>query len=293
MAEPPHPPDRPLRFVAALLMGEAVIFALLGRPAPEAGLNPCLPLGLAGLAGILGLHALLASRHSPQSRLAAFLVAVSFATVLAADLLGALSFLELGRHANLFGLGTATGLALMGVFAARLWGTALARSDHPADRRSQIAGRTSAGWVQLGFVIAFVSSLPTLFGPDVFSSGTTGATGALFALFRLAGLGWRLLLLAASVITVRTASEPEIIRARAVRVNRIMMIWVAFQILEFGFSAALDASSSGSRSAWKDLFPMAWIEAVRLTATTAAALSVARRYQGDPGSYKSDPAPHA
>ncbi len=107
-----------------------------------------------------------------------------------------------------------------------LWGAALARRQEPGSLAAQKAGRLAAGAVQVGFVFLFAAEVRMLERFGNFGRTGAGLENALYALVQLVNLGERILILWASIESVRAAVDDEVIVRRAVRINRLMGGWL-------------------------------------------------------------------
>jgi hypothetical protein len=107
-----------------------------------------------------------------------------------------------------------------------MWGAALARRAESGSPAAQKAGRMAAGAVQVGFMFLFAAEVRMWDQLGMLSSTGSGAASAAYVLLRLTQLAERILLLWASIDSVRTAVDDEVIVRRAVRINRLLGGWL-------------------------------------------------------------------
>jgi hypothetical protein len=200
--------------------------------------------------------------------------------VLAMTLILFLGFVEMFQqmsNLNSYGLFHVANTFLLYLGAPVMWGAALARRVDPRSLEAQKAGRISAGAVQLGFVFLFASEMHRFAQfPSSFNQSGPGAATAFYALMQLSEIAERILLLWASIVSVRTAVDDETILRRAERIHRLLGGWLLLgaltAILANGFSLA-SASWAGSSL----LTRYVWRSAVLIPLTYAVALAVFRR----------------
>lgn len=153
-----------------------------------------------------------------------------------------------------------------------LWGSALARLENPGNLLLQKAGRMAAGVIQLGFVFRFVARIR--------NSGFYGSMGSSVdpstAIWMLGDLVESLILLWATVESLRAVPDDESVRDRAAKVHKLMRAWVLAILLTSGVSNIVQfAQSHRAVSAAYYL----WTGAVYVTVTLAATYVVARCFR--------------
>jgi hypothetical protein len=153
-----------------------------------------------------------------------------------------------------------------------LWASAILRTEHPGDAGLQKVGRIGAGLVQLGFVLQFVA-LAGYWRTFGYEEGRMTLAGVLFSLASVMEIGESLLLLWASVQSVRTAPEDAVIQDRAVKIHRLMKIWVLVS-LATGLLHAL----SFSELKFQDMGVDVWNLALGTTVQLATTFALAREY---------------
>ncbi len=272
MDEPPRLPGRRLPLIGGVLLIGG-LGGLVPKVAPEgrmyvAQVLICVAVVVAGFA-MLGLW----RRPGIGGIVNLFLTSTALATTLIL-LLGFVEMFQQMSNLKSYGLFQVVNTLLIYLGAPVLWGAALARRGSPGSLEAQKLGRLSAGAVQLGFVFLFAAESHRLsqFGLSDMSSGSTAA-GAFYALMQLAELAERILLLWASVVSVRTAVDDETIVRRAVRINRLLGGWLLLGALTMILSHAFSLASSG----WVGSSPLSafvWRSAVLLPLTFALALGV-------------------
>jgi hypothetical protein len=121
--------------------------------------------------------------------------------------------------------------SLIGIGAPILWGAAVALRDDPGSATAQKVGRIAAGVVQLGFVLLFASELNSwgMFWRYA-SFGSTPGFGS-YGVWQALQLADRILLLWASIESMRTPVDDETVRRRAARIHRLMGWWLLLSML--------------------------------------------------------------
>jgi hypothetical protein len=119
--------------------------------------------------------------------------------------------------------------SMIGFGAPVLWGSALGRREDPENLLAQKAGRLSAGVVQLGFVFLFASEIRT-WGMISRMYGS-GGFGAAYGASQAMQIVDRVLLLWASIESVRTAVDADTIRLRAAKIHKLMIWWLLLYLL--------------------------------------------------------------
>jgi hypothetical protein len=197
--------------------------------------------------------------------------------LVAMTLILCLGFVEMFQQmSNLssYGLFQVVNTLLLYLGAPVLWGAALARRDAPGSLEAQKLGRLSAGAVQLGYVFLFAAEAHRFAQfPSSFNQSGAGAAAAFYALMQLSELAERILLLWASIVSVRTAVDEETIVRRAVRINRLLGAWLLLGGLTLILSHAFSLASSG----WLGSSPLSafiWRGAMKLPLTFALAQGV-------------------
>ena len=150
-----------------------------------------------------------------------------------------------------------------------LWASALIRADHPEDAALQKFGRVGAGLVQLGFVLQFVAHVEWIRRFGV-SGDFRSPYAAAYAVASTTEIVEHLLLLWASVESVRTAHELETVRTRAARIHRLMKAWL---LVGLGSSLIYDLSNSlaGASSLVVEVLHSTLWQTVQLATTFALA----------------------
>ncbi len=185
-----------------------------------------------------------------------------------------------GNEASLFGwtyLSTPRTLALcepvssllVSVALPFLWGSAVVRFREPANASLQATGRKAAGLVQLSFIFRFAARFQFLG-----SVGSLDSVNAGYAIWSVVEIVESLILLWASVESVRAASDVDAVRARAERIDKILRGWF---VLIFAGSAVTNVLQLlGSSDPVLGLLYQMLSLATFLTLTVTAAAAVAR-----------------
>lgn len=236
----------------------------------------------AALAG--GVTLIASRRRSSPEVLLAFLwtTFAAIAGMMVAEHLAYAGFALRWNSAMLFG--TTSG-SLFGFGAPVVWGSALARLDDAAGVQAQKAGRISAGAVQLGFVFLFASEVRQ-WGMMSSGMGMTGGAASAFAASQAFQLVDRVLLLWATVESVRTAADEETIRRRASRIHRLMAWWVVLSLVtDVGGTLLIQRSPYAAPSG--TLLHAFWRILVPKGLAVAAALAVSLHLRSKRVGYKS------
>jgi len=262
MEDAPRTTDRWLLILAVALIAEAGTAYASGLKTPPG-------CALAIVAAALGAVTLLTSRRpetDPSSWTIARFAALSLVAIL---LINSYIYLSPGnfvRRAPLTLLSLPAGM-FMGLGGALLWSAALALRDHPRHPGLAKIGRIGAGVAQLGFIFAFM--------PEVSLLGRTfGSMPTTYPLLSLARLVVRVLLLWASVEMMRAPLEPDLLRVRFVKVNRLMMAWASVMVVQ---SLVIFGTTPGER--YPGPFHLFMRNFIYQTAIVAATLLVARRFR--------------
>jgi hypothetical protein len=273
----------------ALILGGAVGVS----PLVAAWRTQSLPQFAVGLSIVLsGLVAVLLSRRNAEGRLVAVFHRFAIGALAVTLLSGFIEMFSQSVRMDSWTFFYIVNTLLISLGAPFLWGAALARRQEPGSLAAQKAGRLSAGAVQLGFIFLFAAEVRMLerFG-NIGRSGA-GLESALFALNQLVTLVERILILWASIESVRTAVDEEVIVRRAVRINRLMGGWLllvglsiilshAHARVAYPGSMSLTEGYSMTRAVWRSAalllltFAGALAEFCRLTVRNAGPVTVA------------------
>lgn len=223
--------DRWLHLVGIALLVEAAVAFLPNVRDP--GSNKFALVAHSACVAVAGGAALItARRRSSPDVIRAFLW-ICFLAIGGMTIAGSLGLVNsdyaLRNSSYIFG----TASWSMVVFGAPvLWGAALARRDVPSDLPARKAGRIAAGVVQLGFVFLFVSELRT-WGMMGYLGGSSyvSTAAASYGISQATHLADRILLLWATVESVRTPVDEETVVRRAVRIHKLMSWWILISLL--------------------------------------------------------------
>lgn len=273
MDETPRPLDRWLPLLGvALIVEAAAVAALPTDPHLAVTTVQIITAVLAALAGALTLVS--ARKPSPPlpPRAALWLL---FLLVIGTELPWAVR--AFGTHTPLqsFTLFQAIAVALKGFGTPLLWGAALARRESPGNADAQRSGRIGAGLVQVGFVFLFVAECQS-WGMFQYLGSQPPAVMAAYTLMQLAQVAARVVLLWASIDSLRQTSDLDAVRARAGRIHGLLVWYILLSVLSMGCGwlfASLHGSTVESGLAW------GWNQAVLMTLTVAAALLVLRYFR--------------
>lgn len=284
MDEPARASTHVLHVLALLILVEsAVAFAPGGLPHPSESApsyqtvpsRTVLNL-MSALLLPVGVAALISIRTDSKARLKRIAV-FALAIQILSDTLTLSGWLS-GPFLSRFGVLHFPAFLLVESAAPLLWASALARRDRPLDPGLQKIGRLSAGLIQLGFVFTFAyEALSTAAWRRV---GTVGGTYGMYALGMLIH---RLLILWASIDSVRASAEEEVVRHRAHRIHKLMVGWLIAAATTTAASTIMwkVASNSGDSGELRYTF---WRSAVHMTLTLTTTAAVTRALAARPPS---------
>jgi hypothetical protein len=223
MDEPPRPVNRRLPLLGAAL----IIWGIVGLWVERgAGFAYIPQIGLCLIILLAGLSALRLSRRETSVGTATLFLWSGVLAIFALLLFGFVEMIQQMANLKSYGFFAIIQTLLMILGAPVLWGAALARRADPGSLAAQKTGRLSAGAVQLGFCFLFAAEVHRLAQFRFTEQMGSAASAAVYALFQLVDVGERVLLLWASVESVRAAADDAVILRRAVRIHRIMGGWL-------------------------------------------------------------------
>jgi len=155
-----------------------------------------------------------------------------------------------------------------------LWASALIRTEHPNDAGLNRIGRVGAGLVQLAFVLQFVA-LAQSWRSFGYQQPHQTLAGVFYILASTAEIAESVLLLWTSVESVRTASDETVVRDRALRIHRLLKIWV---FVWFATSLFYSISFHVSDPTISEVIVDLWRAALETTVPLATTFALARGY---------------
>jgi len=150
-----------------------------------------------------------------------------------------------------------------------LWGSAVARLRDPANPSLQSTGRKAAGLVQLAFIFRFAARCQYLG-----SVGSWDAINAGYAVWSLVEIVESLILLWASIESVRTTPDADAVRERAASIDKLLRAW--FMLFFAGSAVANVLQLVSSADPILGLVYQLLALGTFLTLTVTAAAAVAR-----------------
>jgi len=238
----PRAPDRWLLFVGiALLVEAAVGFLPAVRDAGPGELSQFVQSACAAAAG--GATLMAARRRASPEILRAFLwIAFIALGGLKVSVYLSYGFDSVLRNSSIL-LSNAS-WSMLGFGAPILWAAALARTDNPGDAVTQKVGRIAGGLIQLGFVLLFASEATT-WATFMRFRGTGLMPFGGYGFWQAIQVADRVLLLWASIESVRTDADEETLRQRAARIHRLMGWWLLTSLVAAGAGQIIIAVSPG------------------------------------------------
>jgi hypothetical protein len=286
MDETHRPTDRWLPLLGGLLVVEAVIAVLPSTCREGLAINPfgtgfkyilVYYVICALLPGLLGGATLVASRRPAGRQLPSLLIWLAALAILGNGIPYLFQLIEYSNRMVFLPFFGYLSSLLQELAAPALWGAALLRRDEPGNFRLQKLGRVSAGLVQLGFVLLFVSEMQSWSSYGFLNSSDPG-TGAVFALIKVSELAGRLLLLWCSIQSVRSSTDESVIRLRARKIHQLMTAWMWLMgltmILWIVYGRLQSQGSAPTALAYEF-----WRGAVTVTTILAATFLVAGRFR--------------
>jgi hypothetical protein len=271
MDEPPRPVNRRLPLLgAALLIGGIV--GLCVEPGVWFAYLP--QIGLCLIVILAGLSALRLSRREPSVGTATLFLWSGVLAIFVVLLFGFVEMIQQMANLKSYGFFAIIQTLLMILGAPVLWGAALARRADPGSLPAQKAGRMSAGAVQLGFCFLFAAEVHRFSQFRFTEQMGSSASAAVFALFQLTDLVERVLLLWASVESVRAAADDAVILRRAERIHRIMGGWLILSAVTAVLGHLRYFLTSSSKP---EMTVYVWRSAVLLLLTFGVAVAVFNR----------------
>lgn len=289
MDSTPRAMDRWLPFVGAALLVEAAVGFLPNVRIP--GPNDIPHLVNAGCAAAVGGATLLAARRRRSPEILRAFLWMPFLAIGAMKLGVYLGYgVSIFMSNSSFMFGTAS-WSMIGFGAPVLWGSALARRDDPGNLLAQKAGRIAAGLVQVGYVFLFASEVRTWGMYASMGGSFGGGAAAAYGMSQALQTVDRVLLLWATVDSVRTAMDDDLIRRRAQRIHKLMSWWILLSLLSSGLSQVVTQMTTGSStSIHQPSFILQFL--ISTTITLAAMMAVLLHFQSKRAGYNSDAPPN-
>jgi hypothetical protein len=157
---------------------------------------------------------------------------------------------------------------LLSVAQPVLWGSALVRLRDPANASLQSTGRKAAGLVQLAFIFRFAARFQFLGSAGSFSSINAG-----YAVWSLVEIVESLILLWASVESVRSTPDVDAVRDRAARVHKLLRVWLVVIFLGSTVTNVLQLVASSDSVLGLAYQMLNLVTFLTLTVTAAAAVA--------------------
>ena len=157
---------------------------------------------------------------------------------------------------------------LLSVALPVLWGSALVRLRDPGNPSLQSTGRKAAGLVQLAFIFRFAARFQFLGSVGSFSSINAG-----YAVWSLVEIVESLILLWASVESVRSAPDADAVRDRAARIHKLLRVWLVVIFLGSTVTNVLQLVASSDPVLGLAYQMLTLVTFLTLTVTAAAAVT--------------------